>query len=245
MILRKKLQKIGDIFFRRRSYIPFVLVVLFFIEKKYFHYPKGGFLFEEIFEYMCFAVSLFGFLIRVIVTGYARAGTSGRNIKGQWAEELNVDSLYSIVRNPVYLGNFFIILGVSALSQSYEIVLNNLLFSICFYVPIIIREEEFLIQTFKEKFLSYAQCTPALLPNFKLWQSPKLRFNFLRVLHREHDTFIGLIFGFFAIEMLREYSINKRFYPEQPWTSIFIVTLIIWGILKTLKKYLKSIDKGL
>ena len=244
MLLRKKLQKIGDTFFRFRSYIPFVLVVLFFIEKKHFHYPKGGFLFEEILEYMCFSVSLFGFLIRVIVTGYARTGTSGRNTKGQWAKELNTDGLYSIVRNPIYLGNIFIILGVSMLSQSYEIVLINFLFSICFYVPIIIREEEFLLQTFKEKFLNYAQCTPALLPNFKLWKRPELKFNFLRALYREHDTFIGLIFGFFSIEMLREYAINKRFYPEQPWTSIFIVALIIWGILKTLKKYLKSIDKG-
>jgi len=244
MLLRKKLQKIGDVFFRCRSYIPFVLVVSFFIGKKYFHYPKGSFLFEEIFEYMCFSVSLFGFLIRVIVTGYARAGTSGRNIKGQWAEELNTDGLYSVVRNPIYLGNIFIILGVSMLSQSYEIVLINFLFSICFYVPIIISEEEFLLQAFKEKFLNYAQCTPTLLPNFKLWKRPELKFNFLRALYREHDTFIGLIFGFFTIEMLREYAINKRFYPEQPWTSIFIVALIIWGILKTLKRYLKSIDKG-
>jgi len=245
MLLRKRLQKIGDIFFRHRSYIPLVLVVLFFIERKYFHYPKGGFLFEEIFEYMCFSISLFGFLIRVIVTGYARAGTSGRNTKGQWAKELNTDGLYSIVRNPIYLGNTFIIFGISMLSQSYEIVLINFLFSISFYVPIVIREEEFLLQTFKDDFLSYIQYTPALLPNFKLWKRPELKFNFKRVLHREHDTFLGLIFGFYAIEMLREYAINKRFYPEQPWTSIFILALIIWGILKTLKKYLKSIDKGL
>ncbi len=244
MLLRKELQKIGDIFFRYRSYMPFVLVVLFFIERKYFYHPKGGFLFEEIFEFRRFLVSLFGFLIRVIATGYARAGTSGRNTKGQYAEKLNTDGLYSIVRNPIYLGNIFIIQGISMLSQSWEIMLINLLFSICFYVPIIMIEEEFLLQTFKEKFLNYAQCTPALLPNFKLWKRPELKFNFLRALYREHDTFMGFIFGFYAIEMIREYVINKKFYSEQPVTSIFIVALIIWGILKTLKKYLKSIDKG-
>ena len=45
--------------------------------------------------------------------GFAPRGTSGRNTLGQVAEVLNTSGMYSVVRNPLYLGNFVIWLGLA------------------------------------------------------------------------------------------------------------------------------------
>ncbi|MGB8874133.1 MAG: hypothetical protein WCC75_12145, partial [Desulfobaccales bacterium] len=45
--------------------------------------------------------------------GLPPRGTSGRNTQGQVAETLNTTGIYSLVRNPLYLGNFLIWLGLS------------------------------------------------------------------------------------------------------------------------------------
>ena len=49
----------------------------------------------------------------VHVAGHVPAGTSGRNTRGQIALELNTTGLYSIVRHPLYVGNFLMWLGLA------------------------------------------------------------------------------------------------------------------------------------
>jgi protein-S-isoprenylcysteine O-methyltransferase Ste14 len=244
MFLQKRLSTLGDFLFKQRSYIPLILVIFIFLESRRFHYVLGDHRLDLVFGLLCLAVGLSGFLVRVITTGFARSGTSGRNTKGQWAQSLNTDGTYSVVRNPLYLGNIVIILGLSLLSQSYLIVIINVLLAICFYIPIIMREEEFLDQSFKKEFENYLQRTPAFIPNLRLWKKPALKFNLLRVFYREHDTFMGIIFGFFAIQMSRQAVIHKKFYFDKVWATIFIAALLTWVVLKSLKRHFKSIDKG-
>lgn len=57
-------------------------------------------------------LSLVGFLIRAYVIGTTPRGTSGRNTKGQVAEELNQAGMYSMVRHPLYLGNYLMWIGI-------------------------------------------------------------------------------------------------------------------------------------
>jgi len=58
--------------------------------------------------YIAIALSMFGFIIRAIAIGTTPKGTSGRNTKeGQVAESLNTKGIYSMVRHPLYLGNYF------------------------------------------------------------------------------------------------------------------------------------------
>jgi protein-S-isoprenylcysteine O-methyltransferase Ste14 len=221
-----------------------VLVGLFFLEKDRFQYFLGSRYYDRIYGLCCFAVTLSGFLVRVMATGYARAGTSGRNTKGQYAEKLNTDGPYSVVRNPLYAGNIVIITGVALLSQSFLMTALIFLLALSFYTPIILREEEFLSESFKEGFSAYAQGVPALLPDFKLWKKPELKFNLARVLYREHDTYMGIAFGFFAVQTIRQSFINGKLYLDKFWGVIFIISLLIWTALKNSKKYLKSLDKG-
>ena len=61
----------------------------------------------------CAIISLSGQIIRSIAIGTANKHTSGRNTKeGQVAEALNTKGIYSMVRHPLYLGNFLMWIGI-------------------------------------------------------------------------------------------------------------------------------------
>jgi len=244
MLARDKLINAGTVFFKCRSYIPLGLVMLMFLQRRHFYVIKSPYFKDAVFESVCFSVALFGFAVRAYTVGHCRSGTSGRNTKGQYADSLNTDGIYSIVRNPIYIGNFFIVLGISMLSQSYEVVLISALLFTSFYVPIILAEENFLLAKFKDAFTEYARHTPAMVPNFKLWRNPELKFNVVRFLAREHDSFMGIVWGFFFVEILRDYTLENKISFDAGWIFIFGISLTLWIILKSMKKYLKSIDKG-
>jgi protein-S-isoprenylcysteine O-methyltransferase Ste14 len=244
MLLKQRLEKVGDFFFRWRSYLPLGLIPLLMLESRYFYFGSNC-LYDDIFEIACLSISMLGLTIRIITVGYSKAGTSGKNTKGQFAQSLNKDGVYSAVRNPLYIGNSFIVIGLSMLSQNHEIIIENLLLLALFYIPIILREEQFLLNTFGEEYTNYAKCTPGLLPNLRLWKRPKLKFNLIRVLYREHDAFIGIMAGFYAFEVFKD-AMHEEFYLDKIdkiWTLVFVISFVIWIVLKSMKKYLKSIDK--
>jgi len=73
---------------------------------------RQAILFDMRDESLFLGVSLFGQAIRVYTVGFTPKNTSGRNtINGQLADELNVTGIYSVIRHPLYLGNFFMWLG--------------------------------------------------------------------------------------------------------------------------------------
>jgi len=97
--------------FRKRSYIPLLLyavatLVVFLDSEALFHPP------DLLWSAICLVISLSGLVVRIMVTGTVPAGTSGRNTKGQLARTLNTRGIYSVVRHPLYLGNFLMWLGL-------------------------------------------------------------------------------------------------------------------------------------
>ena len=144
MLLKDSLIKAGDFCFRHRTlqYIPYLTVILAeFKELKTVH--------ESIpFEIVCFFVTLLGIFIRIFTIAFVPPNTSGRNRKEQIADSLNTTGMYSIVRNPLYLGNFFIFFGISLMSESIEIIVANSLLMILFYILVVLNEESFLSNKF-------------------------------------------------------------------------------------------------
>jgi len=75
-------------------------------------------------ELIFLGVSILGETIRIFTVGYAPRNTSGRNtIAGQIADELNTSGIYSLVRHPLYLGNFFIWLGPVLFVRTFVFVI--------------------------------------------------------------------------------------------------------------------------
>src|SRR4051794_28975764 len=120
MMLADQMEKQGQWLFKYRGVLPIVLLFTgtwFYIQTEL---NPASFIFEDTpyeiyYEMSCLAIALFGFFIRVYTVGYSPDNTSGRNTEKQVADVLNTSGIYSIVRNPLYIGNFFMWVGVALL----------------------------------------------------------------------------------------------------------------------------------
>ena len=119
MALIEELEKSGNWLFRWRSFLPLILFAAAFpVVLLGWHTDPA---FAELRWWLpCLLVSLLGQTIRAITIGYTPRGTSGRNTsEGQVAESLNTRGIYGTVRHPLYVGNFFMWMGIVLFTGSW------------------------------------------------------------------------------------------------------------------------------
>jgi protein-S-isoprenylcysteine O-methyltransferase Ste14 len=109
---------------------------------------------------LCFA----GFLIRWWGSSYLTSGVvwSGDVVTGG----VEVSGPFRYVRNPLYLGNLFIALGVG-LAGPPAVTVLVVAFNIAFILRLIAVEERFLANAHGASYLTYRQAVPSLLPRLR------------------------------------------------------------------------------
>ncbi|HOF38789.1 MAG TPA: isoprenylcysteine carboxylmethyltransferase family protein [Candidatus Hydrogenedentes bacterium] len=241
MPLMEEMERSGAWLFRWRSYLPLVLVVLFLAGLQYFSYPFGSHLLDLAWEIICLAVSLIGLGLRIATVGCTPPHTSGRNTKKQVAEELNTTGMYSVVRNPLYLGNFLVGLGPALFLRIWWIPVIFLLAFFLYYERIIFAEEMFLRRKFEDLYIHWANATPAFLPRWRQWRPSKYPFSLKKILRREHQTLFGLILIFYLIETITEIVMGNSprlalDWPDPVWNIILALGLAVFILLRLLRK---------
>lgn len=175
-------------------------------------------------------------MIRIVTVGYVPRGTSGRTTRNPKASVLNTTGMYSIVRHPLYLGNFFIWLGVSMFPRSLFFSLSAILLFFLYYERIIFAEESFLQDRFGREFSEWAERTPLFLPRFKNWSRPSLRFSWKMVLKREYTGFFAIIVVFTCLEIAGDLFYLGKWQLDWEWMILFAAGLITYIVLISLKK---------
>ena len=129
MSLEQSLIKQGSFLFKYRGQFP---IILFLLSIPFIYFTSLSQLDESlilIFNYLACFLTLLGFLIRFYTIGTTPKNTSGRNTKNQIADTLNTLGIYSVVRHPLYLGNYLIWLGIATYSYNIEFaILMSFLF---------------------------------------------------------------------------------------------------------------------
>ena len=236
MALREEFEHSGNWLFRRRGYLPIVMLIPIVVALRGFRYPNGSEEMDLAWEMFCLAIGLAGLAIRALTVGYTPAGTSGRNTAGQVASTLNTRGVYSLVRHPLYVGNYLMWLAPSLFPRVWWApVLVTLVFWL-YYERIMFAEEEFLRRSFGREYEEWAERTPSFLPHHLHWVTPKLPFSFRNVLRREYSGFFGLITTFMVLEVLSDYEATGRLQWDPVWAAIFGTSLVIYLALRTLKR---------
>jgi hypothetical protein len=187
-------------------------------------------------------VGLLGLFSRILVVGHTPQNTSGRNTREQIADVLNTTGWYSVVRHPLYLGNYLMGLGISLFPFVWWMpVIYTLSFAL-YYERIMIAEEDFLRGKFGEDFEKWSDVTPGFFPAFSKWDSPSLEFSFKNILRREYSSLFALVLCFTILDFIGNYLVVQRFYVVQIWIDLFWITLVAYLILRTLKRHTKILD---
>ncbi len=238
MPLREEFEIQGNFLFKWRSYLPLFLlpfIALAMYRTGYIERTFGA-LAGGIFSIICIAISFFGLLIRCWTIAYAPEGTSGRNTDKQRADVLNTKGIYSLVRHPLYLGNFFMLFGIILFTQSYWLVLLAILAFWLYYERIMFAEEEYLRKKYGENFKQWAQRTPSFLPRLKKFQKSALPFSMKRILRREYSGFFTIILSFTILQLCKNFVLYRRFFLQLHWIIFFLVGFLIYVTLRGLKK---------
>ncbi len=237
MALREDFENQGNWLFRYRSYLPLGMLVLVLYTLKNYTYPGNSETLDHVWEAACLLISFFGLGIRVITIGYTPRGTSGRNTRKQVAETLNTSGIYSVVRNPLYLGNFFMGFGIVLFAHLWWLLLIYTLVFWLYYERIIFAEEAFLRNRFGTAYLAWAEQTPAFIPNFKNYRKAELSFSVRNVLRREYNGFFAIIVTLMMLEIIGDLVIKGRFNIEPGWLVLFGSGFAVWFVLRWLKRH--------
>lgn len=238
MALIHSFEKSGNFLFRYRGQIP---VLLFLLAVPVIYYTDISGLNEltiNLITVLAIILSVSGFLIRALTIGTTPKGTSGRNTReGQVAETLNTGGIYSLIRHPLYLGNYLMWTGIVVFTFNlWFIIVVSLLFWI-YYERIMFAEERFLERKFGEKYLEWSKKVPAFLPRFSGYQKNKIPFSTKSVLRREYSGVLATVLAFTFIDHLRYYFMKGSFEVDRTSTWVLAIAIVVTILLRSLKHH--------
>ena len=145
---------IRNLFFKSRSFTPIPILLMML----YFARPNSPYFFLGIF------LIVIGEIIRLRSVSFAGGETRTMNVG---ASSICKSGPYSIVRNPLYIGNMMIYVGFAFVSGSvYVVTISSITFIYFFiqYSLIISLEEEALEEKFGDEYITYKKLVPSILP---------------------------------------------------------------------------------
>lgn len=186
---------LGKFFFQYRSYtpLPFIIPMLLFARPTITTLVIGG------------VLVLIGESFRF--WGVSYAGSETRTTGNVGASNLVTQGPFGYVRNPLYLGNILMYFGISIMSNSlvpYLQILSIVYFSIQYYY-IILEEEGFLKEKFKEKYEHYFNNVNRFLPKFSVYdetKSSKLNQDLKAAYYSEKRTFQATFISIIMIVLI-------------------------------------------
>ena len=235
MALIHSFEKSGNTLFQYRGQIPTLLFLLAIPIIYFTDYTVIPQKICDLLTIIAVMLSILGFYIRAYTIGTTPKGTSGRNRKEQVAERLNVSGIYSILRHPLYLGNYPIWAGIVVFTFNIWFFLLFSLLYWLYYERIMFAEERFLEKKFGDIYVEWSLKVPAFIPAFKHFVKNDVPFSFKSILRREYSGAFASAFGFAFVDLIRNYFINHSF----EWQRISVYTVAFFALISLILRTLK------
>ena len=226
--------KLGNLLFRYRNGIfPFAYLFIFAKTRLLFADYQTAAL-------VGLAIALAGQSLRVATIGLDYIVRGGRN-RQVYAEDLVTGGLFSHCRNPLYVGNYLMLVGVGVASCSAIFIFVVLPLMAIAYWAIIAAEENFLRNKFGAVFDAYSAKVS------RLWFSPVglgttlngMSFHWPRVIVKEYSTTACWIGGYLLV-VLQNLYLTDHLYSSPTLTvclwSAFALTFLLFLLARFLKK---------
>jgi protein-S-isoprenylcysteine O-methyltransferase Ste14 len=159
-----------------------------------------------------FGIAFIGELIRL--WGVNWAGSETRTTSGAGGTYLIIRGPFAYVRNPLYVGNVIIYLGLGIMSYAWfpYLQLVAVIFFMVQYFFIVKEEEGYLLQKYGKEYEDYINHVPAYFPRITPYKNPKIEQpDFrpragLRSEKRTFQAFIGISILLTAMWVIKTYT---------------------------------------
>ena len=154
-------------------------------------------------------VALLGQLVRLMTIGYEYIERGGREGK-VYASRLVQGGVYALTRNPMYVGNALIAVGMTMVAGAPLIYLVTLPFFLFVYQAIVAAEEVYLRGHFGTAYDQYCAAVNRWWPSWR--QLPKAlggrRYDWRSAVRKELSTATGLLSGFIWLPVWRTFFLE-------------------------------------
>ncbi len=147
-------------------------------------------------------ISLAGQFVRAVVIGLAYIVRGGLN-KKVYAADLVTEGMFSVCRNPLYVGNMLIYTGGFLMFGNVRCLLAGVAFFWFLYECIIAAEEDFLRGKFGAAYDDYCRDVPRWLPKLSNigGAASGLDFNWKKVVFKDYPTMCSTLMLLAAIQL--------------------------------------------
>ncbi|HXH99020.1 MAG TPA: isoprenylcysteine carboxylmethyltransferase family protein [Sphingobacteriaceae bacterium] len=237
---------IGNFFFKYRNYLFIFLYLALFI-------PSPPIFRSEVFgeNYYLWPiiigliVTVSGQAIRGATIGLAYIVRGGKD-KKVYADELVTEGIFNHCRNPLYVGNILMLLGVGILSNSLIYVGILIPLFLFIYQAIVLAEENFLRNKFGEQFNIYCSKVNRWWINLRnIGHTFKtMRFNAKRWILKEYNTQFVWLAGIAAILLVKypHLTQNDTEFRNTLLTGVMIFLALGYIMVRYLKKSGKMVE---
>ena len=232
-------QRIGRFVFRFRDYLaPLGLALILLLTRPELLFGSAGW--NTSTDLAGVLIAAIGQALRVSVIGYAYIvrGGSGKRLA---APKLVCEGFYAHSRNPMYVGNFLLLLGLAIIYNSRWVYVLALPVFYGGLLSIIKAEENFLASQFGEEYTAYCRRTNRFLPRLTGLRATmqSMRFDWKRVLRKEYGTtFAWTTAALFLMAWERVHHFGFAVARRQLTVlgAIWLLSVAWWATVRFLKK---------
>ncbi len=180
---------IGNFLFRYRNQVFPVIIVALFVSVRPAGEIAGSVTLEKAANIAGWLVAGLGLLFRATVIGYAYIQRGGLN-KKVYAKNLVTAGMFSLCRNPLYVGNVLIYTAIFLIHGSPAVMTAGILLFCFMYQCIVYAEEAFLEEKFGDGYKAYCADVPRWIPRFGRFSQATqgMTFNVKRVIAKDYST---------------------------------------------------------
>lgn len=185
------------------------------------------------------AICLAGQGIRIITIGlaYIIRGGSKRRI---YAKDLVTSGMFAHCRNPLYIGNILVLLGLGFIANSLLFLLAVVPLFLFAYQAIVLSEENYLLQKFGDQYREYMRDVNRWIPGLSgLGETlGSMGFRWKRVVIREYNATFIWITGALVIFIKNLYSVDRVLFFTilPPAVTLLAVLAVLYSTVRYLKK---------
>jgi len=195
--------KLGDFLFKYRNAVfPFLIVTLF-VAFRPIEWTFAGEPQEQLKNVIAILVVLAGLGLRAAVIGLAYIKRGGVD-KKVYADRLVSEGFFAACRNPLYLGNMVVYLGIFLMHGNPLLILLGTGLFLVIYSAIIAAEEHYLLGKFGDVYRDYMASVPRWSIRIAVLRAEmrRMRFDWRLVLAKDYSTVASASMALLAAEVL-------------------------------------------